>query len=131
MRKYFPAWPRCRSAVGEISIRRENFRLIWTKIFYWWKLPLWKDLVGIVSSPIRDNFSHMNSPWRLFILRKKLYLYWNADANANADADAEMPMPRFPNGPFSFWFMKVFHSVLINFFKLNQTRTSYVVLCAI
>ena len=31
----------------------------------------------------------------LFILCKKLYLYWNADANAKADA--EMPMQRFPN----------------------------------
>ena len=33
---------------------------------------------------------------KVFILCKKLCLYWNADANANADV--EMPMPRLPNG---------------------------------
>ena len=31
--KYFPAWPRSRSAVGEILFRRGNFRLIWIERF--------------------------------------------------------------------------------------------------
>ena len=42
MRKYFPAGPRSRSAVGEILVR-----LIWTKTFYWWKLPFWRDLLKL------------------------------------------------------------------------------------
>ena len=63
MRKYFPAWPRSRSAVSEVSVRRGNFQLIWIKTFYWWKLALWRDLVGIISPPRWDNFSHMNSPY--------------------------------------------------------------------
>ena len=60
--KIFPAWSRSRWAVDEISVRRGNFQLIWTEIFYWWKLPLWRDLVGVISPPKRDNFSHVNSP---------------------------------------------------------------------
>ena len=65
MRKNCIAWPR--PALGEISVRWGHFQLIWTEIFCWWKLALWRDLVGMVSPPRRDNFSHMNSPLhRLF-----------------------------------------------------------------
>ena len=60
--KIFPARPRSRSAVGEISVWRGNFQLIWTEIFCWWKLPLWRDPVEIIIPPRRDNVSHMNSP---------------------------------------------------------------------
>ena len=62
MRKYFPAWPRSRWVVGEISVRRGNIQLIWTEPFCWWKLALWQDLVGIISPSRWNNFSHRNSP---------------------------------------------------------------------
>ena len=39
-RKYFPACPRYRWAEDEISLRWENFQLIWTELFSWWKLGL-------------------------------------------------------------------------------------------
>ena len=77
MRKYFPAWPRSRSAVGEILVRRGNFLLIWTKIFYWWKLPLWRDPAGIISRPRRDNFSHMNSPLPDYISKHSTAFYFH------------------------------------------------------
>ena len=82
MRKYFPAWPRFRSAVGEISIRRGYFQLIWTENFCWWKLALSQDLVEIISPPRRDNFSHMNRPLSckndkaVKIMKKTQILLW-------------------------------------------------------
>ena len=66
MRKYFPAWPRPRFAVGKITLRLGNFQLILIELFCWWKLALWWDLVGIIFTSRRDNFSHMNSPLQAF-----------------------------------------------------------------
>ena len=79
MRKYFPALPRPRSAKDEISIKRGNFQLIWIELFCWWKLALWRNLVGIISPPRRDNFSHMNSPFKIahlikgYLLRQRCF----------------------------------------------------------
>ena len=47
VRKYIPVWPRSRWAVGEISVRGGNFQIKWIEISCWWKLPSWRDLVGL------------------------------------------------------------------------------------
>ena len=41
MVKYFSAWPRPHAAVGEISVMRRNFQLIWIETFYWWNFGSW------------------------------------------------------------------------------------------
>ena len=61
MRKFFPAWLRSRSVLDEVSVMRGNFQLIWTELFCWWKLALWRDLAEIIFPPRRHNSSHMNS----------------------------------------------------------------------
>ena len=34
MRKYFPAWPRSRSGIGELLVKRESFSSLWIEIVF-------------------------------------------------------------------------------------------------